>query len=162
MKYINGNLITLAKNGDFDVIVHGCNAFCTMGAGIAATIKTEFPSAYEADQKTKKGDKDKIGTYTYSVEKNNKGGELFVINAYTQFTYWEKRDLFEYDGFAKILKDLKVQFIGKHFGFPLIGCGLAGGDKERILGMIDDILHDQDVTIVEFIPPTKNSGPGKR
>ena len=31
MKTIEGNLISLAKAGQFDVIVQGCNCFCTMG-----------------------------------------------------------------------------------------------------------------------------------
>lgn len=33
MKYILGNLIQLADQGNFDVIIHGCNAFTTMGGG---------------------------------------------------------------------------------------------------------------------------------
>lgn len=33
MKYILGDLIQLADHGHFDIIVHGCNAFCTMGGG---------------------------------------------------------------------------------------------------------------------------------
>ena len=42
MKTIQGNLIHLAQNGEFDLIVHGCNCFCTMGAGIAKGIKAAF------------------------------------------------------------------------------------------------------------------------
>lgn len=33
MKYIIGDLLKLADDGQFDVIVHGCNCFNTMGAG---------------------------------------------------------------------------------------------------------------------------------
>ena len=36
----NGNLLQLADDGVFDVIVHGCNCFNEMGAGISKqTIK---------------------------------------------------------------------------------------------------------------------------
>ena len=44
MKYneIEGNLITLAMNGEFDVISHGCNCFCQMGAGIAPQMAKTF------------------------------------------------------------------------------------------------------------------------
>lgn len=31
LNIINDDLIDLAKNGNFDVIIHGCNCFCTMG-----------------------------------------------------------------------------------------------------------------------------------
>ena len=34
-KEIEGNLISLALAGNFDVIAHGCNCFCTMQSGIA-------------------------------------------------------------------------------------------------------------------------------
>lgn len=50
LNIINDDLIDLAKNGNFDVIIHGCNCFCTMCAGIAKVIKQEFPEAYLPDQ----------------------------------------------------------------------------------------------------------------
>lgn len=59
LKIMHGDLIKLALTGDFDVIVHGCNCFNTMGAGIAKTIKQTFPEAYQADLKTEKGSKQK-------------------------------------------------------------------------------------------------------
>ena len=59
MKYIKGDLIKLALTGNFEVIAHGCNCMCTMGAGIAKTIKSEFPEAYQADCATEKADKNK-------------------------------------------------------------------------------------------------------
>jgi O-acetyl-ADP-ribose deacetylase (regulator of RNase III) len=31
MKTIAGDLIKMAKNNEFDVIVHGCNCFTSMG-----------------------------------------------------------------------------------------------------------------------------------
>lgn len=39
---IKGDLITLAKEGKFDVIAHGCNCFCNMGAGIAVPMAKNF------------------------------------------------------------------------------------------------------------------------
>jgi O-acetyl-ADP-ribose deacetylase (regulator of RNase III) len=64
MKVIKGDLIKLAKQQKFNVICHGSNCFCTFGAGIAKQIKQEFPEAYEADLKTNKGDKSKLGWYS--------------------------------------------------------------------------------------------------
>jgi len=45
MKTIQGNLIHLAQNGEFDLIVHGRNCFRTMGAGNAKGIKAAFPES---------------------------------------------------------------------------------------------------------------------
>jgi len=42
VKEIDGDLIKLAKEGKFDVIAHGCNCFCTMGAGIAPQMAKAF------------------------------------------------------------------------------------------------------------------------
>ena len=42
MNRISGDLIYLAQSGEVDLIVHGCNCFCTMGAGIAKGIKAAF------------------------------------------------------------------------------------------------------------------------
>jgi O-acetyl-ADP-ribose deacetylase (regulator of RNase III) len=45
IKHINGNLLKLAENGQFDIIMHGCNCFNTFGSGIAKSIKLSFPTA---------------------------------------------------------------------------------------------------------------------
>mgnify|MGYP001795501660 FL=1 len=42
MKTIKGDLVKLAIKGEFDLIIHGCNCFCTMGAGIAKTIRSHL------------------------------------------------------------------------------------------------------------------------
>lgn len=55
MKILTGDLIALGKGDTFDVIVHGCNCFCVMGAGLAKAIRSEFPEVYRADQGTEAG-----------------------------------------------------------------------------------------------------------
>jgi O-acetyl-ADP-ribose deacetylase (regulator of RNase III) len=76
----------MALQNKFDVNVHRCNCQCTKGAGIAKTIKQQFPQAYYADLQTKRGDKNKPGTISWAEVEVN-GQELVIINAYTQF-YW--------------------------------------------------------------------------
>lgn len=61
MKTISADLIQLAGNGQFDRIAHGCNCYCTMGAGIAKAVMEVFPSAFEADRATKREDRAKLG-----------------------------------------------------------------------------------------------------
>ena len=48
--YVYSKRIICAKNGEFDVIIQGCNCFHTMGAGIAKYIKQDFPEAFAADK----------------------------------------------------------------------------------------------------------------
>lgn len=152
----SGDLLAQAEKGKYHVIVHGCNCFCTMGAGIAKQIRDKFPRAYAADKATKSGDKSKLGTYSVS-----KGKKFDVINAYTQYDYrGNVKDLFEYEAFQTILDKLLVEYPGKRFGFPYIGMGLAGGDKERIVGMLEDFAvkveeNGGSVTLVEFVQSEK-------
>jgi ribA/ribD-fused uncharacterized protein len=144
-----GNLIEQAKNGEFDVIIHGCNAFHTMGAGIARHIKTNFPEAFDADKKTGYGDKNKLGNFSEATITRNEN-TFVVINAYTQFNYGGGVDNFEYDSFPSLLQSIKAKYGDKRIGVPLIGCGLAGGDEQRIVQMIKDNFEGVDYKLVEI------------
>lgn len=151
MKVTQGDLIKKAKQGEFDLIVHGCNCFCTMGAGIAKGIKSEFFEAFDADQATLKGSKEKLGTCSFAkIERE--GINLIVVNAYTQFDYGGHGVKVDYDAIRSCMKWIKDNFEGKRIGFPKIGAGLAGGDWERISQIIDKELAGEDVTLVEYKP----------
>ena len=78
MKVVEGDLLKLAIEGVFDVIVHGCNCQCVMGAGIAKAIKKVFPDAYAADRETAKGEREKLGTIS-SAKVTRGGREITVV-----------------------------------------------------------------------------------
>jgi len=156
MKVIKGDLLKLADEGKFDVIVHGCNCFNNFGAGIAWIIAQKYIPAWKADQDTLKGDIGKLGTYTKAtiLTKTNPVKVFNIINAYTQYgcNISINEDLFEYDSFETILHKLAQEYPNSNFGFPKIGCGLAGGNEEKIMNMIDDFSKNVngDVTVVEW------------
>ncbi len=151
MKIIQGDLIQLALDNKFDVIVHGCNCQCTMGAGIAKAIKATFPEAYAADCKTQKGDRNKLGSISCVTVTRN-GHEITIINAYTQF-HWKGRGVkVDYNAIENCMKIIKAQFTGKRIGYPLIGAGLAGGDWIVISKIIENQLSNEDHTLVEYAP----------
>ena len=127
MNKVKGDLIKLAMEGKFDVIVHGCNCFCTMGAGIAKTIKQKFPEAYQADLKTEKGDKLKLGKITWS-ETETLNGKLIIINGYTQYDWRGSGIKADYKAIREVFKKVKEQFSGLRIGYPAIVAGLAGGE----------------------------------
>ena len=149
MKCIKGDLIRLAREGQFDLIVHGCNCFCTMGAGIAKQIRAHFHQAWEADLATVSGDRSKLGSYS-KAEINLPSGRLYVINAYTQYHYSGEGVLVDYDAVAKVFTALKEQFGGQRMGYPKIGAGLAGGDWKIISEIIDSALDGETHTLVEL------------
>lgn len=155
-----GNLITMALNGEFDVIVHGCNCFHKMKSGIAKEIAATFPAAVEADLQTEYGSYDKIGTYSVVPALASIDGSIFyVVNAYTQHEMnlygQQPKDRFEYLGFQLILQKLLHRFGAASYGFPMIGMGLAGGDPGKILPMLEKFAEEVadlggSVTLVEF------------
>ena len=160
LQLAKGNLIDMAEQGLFDVIVHGCNCHNTMGSGIAKEIRERYQGAYDADTLATKQWKNplaKLGNFsTYATV--GKGRPFVIVNAYTQLDYnktgEEFTDRFEYESFYLILK--KLEALGPvNFGFPYIGMGLAGGDKDRIIAMLEDFAEKVSakggsVTLVEF------------
>jgi O-acetyl-ADP-ribose deacetylase (regulator of RNase III) len=149
MKQTTGDLIQLALSGEFDVIVHGCNCYCTMGAGIAKSIKATFPEAYQADCDTPKGSKAKLGSISWATVTRD-SHKLTVVNAYTQYHWRGKGVLADYDAIRAAFRDVKTRFSGKKIGYPKIGAGLAGGDWTKIAKIIDEELKQEDHTLVIY------------
>ena len=147
MMTVTGDLIAMAREGAFDVIAHGCNCMCQMGAGIAVAVRKTWPEAYEADLATVKGDRAKLGTCTQAVVE---GGRLTVVNAYTQFDYRGRGVKVDYDAVAACMAWIGQTHADRRIGLPKIGAGLAGGDWGRIEAIIARELAGQDVTIVVF------------
>lgn len=153
LQHTKGNLLTLAERGKFDIIVHGCNCQNTMGSGIAKEIRERFPSAYDVDtayhEKKKLIPYLKLGNFTHT-----RVGSFTIVNAYTQYDYLPRGvDHFEYASFAVILQKLLYLYPNYDFGFPYIGMGLAGGDKDRIISMLEEFakeLRGGSATLVEF------------
>ncbi len=150
---IEGDLIELAKNGSFDVIAHGCNCFCTMGAGIAVPMKKNFMcGTFPMEDPSRRGDISKLGQieYKYSWTHN-----LWVVNAYTQYRYGRNHKdgdevPVDYEAIRSCMKKINTQFAGKHVGLPKIGAGLAGGDWEKIKTIIQEELTSVYATIIIY------------
>lgn len=146
---LQGDLIALALDNQFDVIVHGCNCFCTMGAGIAKSIKQYFPAAYQVDLATIKGDRDKLGSMSYAkIEQGNQ--TLYVVNAYTQYHYRGKGVKVDYEALRQAFQEIKKQFTGLRIAYPAIGAGLAGGNWALISQIIEDELVGEEHVFVKF------------
>ena len=163
MQIIKGDLIELAVSGKAGIIVHGCYCFHAMGSGIAGVLASQFPQIPLADSKyTAKGDPSKLGSYvvaevTLEAYANGRAGGIprisarpldnpfQCINLYTQFT--PGPDFIE-SIFVYALKKLNKDFAGKHLWFPKIGCGIGGGDWERVEGLMLQHLTDVKVTVV--------------
>ncbi len=161
----NGDLLVLARKGQFDIIVHGANCFNKMASGIAGQISREHPEAASVDLSTRAGDRSKLGRWSM-VKVHGEGSHTFyIVNAYTQYSYGRGKDIFEYDFFRDFLKSFQTflrsgamaaPLDGKFaVGLPYIGCGLAGGNEDTIVKMLESFslsCHDiAEVTLVRYV-----------
>lgn len=152
MKVVKGNIFDLAEQGLFDVVVHGCNCFCSMGKGIAKEVKGRYPWIYEEDLRTQKGDKNKLGTVGIPDGVDYANHTFHVINAYTQYTYRGATGTVnaDYEAIRSCFRHVRKWAHGKRIAYPLIGAGLAKGDWKLISAIIDEELAGEDHTLVLF------------
>ena len=140
----------MAEDGQFDIIVHGCNCQNTMGSGIAKEIRTRYPDTFNEDwrwdQRVYNNPLDtderiwKLGNYTFSDVNTYSSTKppFTIVNAYTQVHYLPRGvDHFEYESFELILRKLAVISPDARYGFPYIGMGLAGGNAIKIMTSLE-------------------------
>jgi O-acetyl-ADP-ribose deacetylase (regulator of RNase III) len=192
-KEIEGNLITLALTGSFDVISHGTNCFCVQGAGIAPQMVNAFGTdEFDLEQTTKriyydggdyyledtgnKGNINKLGNIDYQLKyiwlKHPSGKpyamghktsgqkdvlDLYVVNSYSQYHYGKNHkdgvsSPIDYEALTLCMRKINHTFKGLHVGLPQIGCGLGGGNWEKVKEIIQRELCDVNVTIVFYKP----------
>jgi len=144
IKYKVGDIF----KGDEDVIVHGCNCFCTFGAGVAFQVLKHYPDAFEEDKKTLSGDRRKLGTFTTVTSPHAYyDKKVTIVNAYTQFDCgsWEKP--FDYSAFSQVLAHIVTRWPKERIAMPKIGAGLAGGDWDKITPIIDHAFGEREVVV---------------
>lgn len=161
---LTGDLIALAREGKFDVIAHGCNCFCTQGAGIALQMDRVFNKAsFPLEHPSKKGSMNKLGCIdskdfevsSVSVYPADYIGivtcdfrhPLTVVNCYTQYSYGRGLRL-DYEALTLCMRKINFKFKSKRIGLPKIGAGLAGGSWDRIKEIIKKELIDMETTII--------------
>lgn len=143
---VKGDLIKMAIAGEFDMIIHGCNCFHAMGAGIAKQIARSFPIAEQVDkQMTRRGDIKKLSEYTVA----HIFQKLFVINLYTQYHPGPDFNIAALDlGLYKLTKSFN-EIDKLRIGVPWIGCGIGGGNMQEVARVFDK-YSSLNLTIVEY------------
>lgn len=155
-KEIKGDLIQLAIQGNFDVVTHGCNCMCNMGAGIAPQMDKAFNcSKFDLEHTLYKGDIHKLGDIDYKHISIGIKKTIVVINSYTQYNYGRNHkdgttNPLDYEALTLCMRKINHLFKGKHIGLPKIGAGLAGGDWNKIKQIIQTELKDCDITVVIY------------
>lgn len=153
--YKVGDVVDAVISGEVVAIGHQANCFCTMNSGVAKAIKARLPCAWEADQLTVKGDKDKLGTISVGQLRDEAGQPTGVVyNLYGQYNYgYDAKGYTNYEALRGALMHMRDDLLTgnnlRDVGFPKIGAGLGGGDWDTIATIIADVFcdHGFNVTI---------------
>lgn len=157
---VYGNLVEVVESrrlyeeGTALVVLHGCNCYNRMGAGVALDIATAWPEAEQADLATNMGDKRKLGRWSQALVTREEM-TFEVLNLYTQYRYGPARERnFDIEAFRSICERLGAHYRGlnTHFVFPLIGTGTGGGHWNEIVPIIEEHLGDFKLTLVKYVP----------
>ena len=98
-----------------------------MNGGIAKSIQGIFRRRIRLIWRPKRGNKEKLGTYSVaSVQRNGK--QIAIVNAYTQYHWSGTGVLADYDAIREVFSAIKRDFAGRKIAYPKIGAGLARGD----------------------------------
>ena len=145
INYIKGNVF----DSKDQVLVHGCNCFQRMGAGIAKKVKELYPEAYQADvENTSYADRGKLGTITHAAVKHViHKTPLIVVNAYTQYNYATTSMMLDYGALRTAMYKIATLFGDKSISMPKIGAGLAGGDWKQIETILNDVFKNKIINV---------------
>jgi O-acetyl-ADP-ribose deacetylase (regulator of RNase III) len=162
MQVVTGNLLSI----DRGIIVHGCNCLGVMGAGVARLIVDKYPEVYGAYISLYEEGKLQLGTIqicsgqefhmNHHVDAicSTLPPSLIIVNAMTQLDVGTHKVQVDYDAisacFARVkllARDTKLPVY-----FPLIGCGLAGGDWQEVAPRIDTALGPDIESILVKLP----------
>jgi O-acetyl-ADP-ribose deacetylase (regulator of RNase III) len=145
VKYIAGNIVKIFLAGGN--IAHGCNCFCTMGAGVAGQLAKAYPPIYAIDAESAYGDEVKLGTFTQAT---GKFGQI-CFNLYTQY---EPGPNLDYGALVNCMIELNEWGANKINSpviyMPRIGCGIAGGDWEKVSKLIGMFTPNLEIVIVDW------------
>jgi O-acetyl-ADP-ribose deacetylase (regulator of RNase III) len=140
--YVNGDLF----DTDAEIIAHGCNCRGGYGSGVAGIMAKKYPKArhYYLDKYDEEGWK--LGDVQFVTQWNGK----VIANCATQDAYYPRdRVHADYDAIKICMEKVKQFAKSKNMkiAIPKIGAGLAGGDWNKIVSILNDVFSDYDVTI---------------
>lgn len=147
LKYVKGDLFQV-KHG---IIAHCVNCRGAFGGGVAGQVARLYPNV--RDHYLKKYDKNgwNLGEVQFILLLNN-DGEFIFANVAGQDDYGTHQVQVDYealeDGLATVFAF--AQELNLPVAMPKIGCGLAGGDWEKVERIITSLLMEYDVEVTVY------------
>lgn len=156
IEYRTGDLLA---QRDLDYLVHGCNCQCTMGSGVAASIRKRWPQVYEADIDYMSDEHNmslKLGRYSQALVKLDNDKDALVVNLYQQLYYGGQTRHLNYEAFYAGFENLKHHLTSEAphslmtIGMPFkMGCDRAGGQWPICEAMLNHLfLNEPNIKLV--------------
>lgn len=157
--YVKGDA-TQPLGNDCRIIAHVCNNVGGWGKGFVVAISKRWKEPERLYRSMFRDGKIVLGETAFSAVDEN----LLVANMCAQVGYGSqnqstsktneanKTPPIRYDALRTCLKQVRDEAIrqGASVHMPRIGCGLAGGRWEDVEPIINDELHDVNVTIYDL------------
>lgn len=141
IKYVLGDILSPNDNETQGVIIcHQVNCQGVMGAGLAKQVKTKFPSVYHAyKEKCDALGSKNLGSVQFCSCLSEAG--YIVANVFGQDRYGTDKRYTNYNALKKAFSAVAQAFPNDAIRIPyLMGCGLAGGDWNVVLQIINEDL----------------------
>lgn len=164
IKKVIGDLLKPMGFGP-DCLLHIVNLHHIWGGGIVIPIKKLYPEAYQADLKTPKSDKKKLGTYSLADVRGSGGSVLrpsYIFNIYGMPTMGLPVSNIDYGALRKAFISIRnsLEEKQKQDMFYLtvgmsaqIGQGLANGCPKTISNIIEDVWADYPTSVYLYELP---------
>lgn len=134
---------------DAKIIAHGCNCRGAMGSGVAAIVRRKYPDAYYdyVDEHALNGLT--LGEVQFvEVEKGK-----YIANCMTQDDFGTHQRQVDYEAVYTCfeqLRDFALEKGIKDIAMPQIGCGLASGDWNIVLAMLESVFPEDCGVLVTY------------
>lgn len=160
IEYRTGDLLAQT---DLDILTAVDNCFCTMGSGIARSIREKWPQVYVENKKTQSGDRNKLGSLLVSPIVLDNGRRAIYAGVFGQFSFGSEGRYVDYEavyqGFEAIRDMARERSANGEYtviGLPYkMGCDRAGGDFRIIETMLRVLFENESnvkIVICSLLP----------
>lgn len=147
---------------DANIICHQVNCRGVMGSGVALQVKKKYPHIYHGYVELCKSHENLLGeVFVASTNPKFEGfsGDITdqwqtICNLFAQDRYGRDKCYTSYEAMQKCFDYVRAMTLRKnnHYGATIampymIGCGLGGGDWDRVYKMINDTFAENNVEL---------------
>ena len=143
-----GDVVKAFRNGDFNVLAHGCNCSGGFGSGVAKQIGMAYPQVRGAYLNHYDEGLCRLG----EVQIVAGGFGNAIANCFTQEKYGRDGKLYlDYDALGNCMLYLRSIFsFPDEIGMPKIGCGLAGGEWRKVKKILNEVFDDRTIYVYDL------------